>query len=75
MLNIADDNDDEINDSREEMEAEPTVQVKTYSDAIDSMEVVMKFLEDKGHTDEATYASSLISLIVKKSLVPTCSSL
>lgn len=56
------------------MEAEPTVpavQVKSYSDAIESMEAVMKFLEDKGHTDEATHASSLISLIINKSFVST----
>ena len=53
------------NDSEEE-ESVPT-KVKSYSSAITSLEDVLKFLEGKGHTEEATTVSSLISSVIQKS--------
>ena len=62
----------EDDNNSEEDEPVPA-KVKTYSDAIESLEEVLKFLEDKGHTDEATSVNSLISLVVKKSYVASAS--
>ena len=51
------------NDSEEE--SVPT-NVKSYSDVIMSFEYVLKFLEGKGHTEEATTVRSLISSVISK---------
>ena len=63
----------EDDNNSEEDEPVPAKVKKTYSDAIESLEEVLKFLEDKGHTDEATSVNSLISLVVKKSYVASAS--
>ena len=46
-----------------EVEYVHTTTVHSYSDAIQSLEDVYHFLEEKGHTNEATTVSSFVSTV------------
>jgi len=50
-----------------EVECVHTTTVHSYSNAIQSLKDVCHFLEDKGHTDEATTVSSFVSIVVNLS--------
>ena len=68
--------EDGCEDDSEGEEEEPVLlapKVKSYSDAIESLEDVLKFLENKSHTDEATSLSSLISAVIDKSYIASTS--
>ena len=69
---LTDEDDDSIEMCSEEVENTEvecvhTTTVHSYSDAIKSLENVCLFLEDKGHTDEATTVSSFVSTVVNLS--------
>ena len=70
--NDSEDYEDEEGENNEEDSAIP-VKIACYSDAIKSLEDVRKFLEDKGHTDDATSVNSLISCVINKSLTVSAS--
>ena len=70
--NDSEDDEDEEGENNEEDSAIP-VKIACYSDAIKSLEDVRKFLEDKGHTDDATSVNSLISCVINKSLTVSAS--
>lgn len=56
-------------DSEEELEKSVPAKVKTSLEGIESLEEVLTFIRDKGHTDEANSVSSLISFVIKKSYI------
>ena len=65
------DAEDDSDVGEEEESVKQTLKVKSYSDAVESLEDVLKFLENKGHTDEATSlsTSSFISAVIDKSYI------
>ena len=63
------DPEDDSDVGEEEESVQQTSKVKSYSDAVESLEDVLKFLENEGHTDEATSLSSFISAVIDKSYI------